>query len=159
MNRSQSKSLNRSQSKSVLLFTAFGFLGGFILGRLHHLNLGHTLLVGRGCSFATPTVSSASTTAANECCDDESINDVIWELNMRRARSYSGISVPLNNGYSAKCIPDATMSQMNVNFAKSKLTRSRLGLSDGLVHADDNILSEAQVGSYAAANMKLSDDG
>lgn len=158
MNRSQSKSLNRSQSKSVLLFTAFGFLGGFILGRLHHLNLGK---VGRGCSLATPTVSSASTvsTAANKCCDDASINDVIWELNMRRARSYSGISVPLNNGYSAKCIPDATMSQMNANFAKSKLTRSRSGLSDGLVHADDNILSEAQVGSYAAANMKLSDDG
>ena len=78
---------------------------------------------------------------------------------MRNARSYGGISVPLNNGYSAKCIPDRTMSEMNADFDSSKLTRTEMGLSDGMVHEDENLLSVGQVGEFAANNMKFNDEG
>ena len=76
---------------------------------------------------------------------------------MRRARSHGGITVPLNNGYSAKCIPDATMSQMNAGYSKEKLLRSRM--SDGMPHMDENLLSVGQVGAFAAERMRMTDEG
>ena len=82
---------------------------------------------------------------------------VRWELDMRRARSHGGITVPLNNGYSAKCIPDATMSQMNAGYSKEKLLRSRM--SDGMPHMDENLLSVGQVGAFAAERMRMTDEG
>mmetsp|Transcript_46760 Transcript_46760/g.99238 ORF Transcript_46760/g.99238 Transcript_46760/m.99238 type:complete len:436 (+) Transcript_46760:87-1394(+) len=82
---------------------------------------------------------------------------VRWELDMRRARSHGGITVPLNNGYSAKCIPDATMSQMNAGYTKDKLLRSRM--SDGMPHVDENLLSVGQVGAFAAERMRMTDEG
>ena len=85
-----------------------------------------------------------------------------WELNMRRARPYSGITIPLNNGYSAKCIPDTTMAQMGAEFDSSKLSRSKpkgIGLDyHGIPHFDDNLLNAAQVGSFAAEYMKMNSD-
>ncbi len=87
------------------------------------------------------------------------IQELQWKLNMRRARSYSGITVPMHNGYSAKCIPDATMAQMNADYDRNKLHRTELGLSDGLLHEDDNVLSVGQVGEYAATNLKFSGEG
>ena len=81
-----------------------------------------------------------------------------WKLNMRQARAYGGITVPLNNGFAAKCIPDITMSQMGADFVSSKLSRTSRGLSDGMLHQDENILSDKQVGTYASQHMKLSKD-
>jgi hypothetical protein len=78
---------------------------------------------------------------------------------MKRARSYSGITLPLNNGYSAKCIPDRTMAEMNANYDVYRLERSKNGLSDGMLHADEDLLSLAQVGYFASKNMKFTDEG
>ena len=78
---------------------------------------------------------------------------------MRRARSYKGITIPMNNGYSAKCIPDGTMSQFNARIATRKLVRSRLGFADGLVHEDEDVLSVGQVGKFASSNMNFTIDG
>ncbi|KAL7550725.1 hypothetical protein ACHAWF_013941 [Thalassiosira exigua] len=82
----------------------------------------------------------------------------MWELNMRRARSYS-ISIPMNNGYSAKCIPDTTMAEMHAQIELWKLVRTKQGLSHGEPHHDDNSLAESQVGKFCAKNMKRTSDG
>ncbi len=96
--------------------------------------------------------------------DDESSNAIIpsrkvllWELNFRRARPYNGITVPDYNGYSAKCIPDHTMNEMNVVYERRKLVRHHMGKSDGRKH--DVTPSEMQVGSFVWNNMKYNDDG
>lgn len=80
-----------------------------------------------------------------------------WELNMRRARSYTGISVPDYNGYSAKCIPDSVMRDMGAEYDKTKLKRDKMGLMDGLRH--EVTPSVNQVGEFAFENMKYEEDG
>lgn len=71
---------------------------------------------------------------------------------MRRARSYSGISIPQNNGYSAKCIPDNTLQQMNANIKRVKLNRTNLGLMDGQFHYD--VPHFKQVGEFIFNTMR-----
>lgn len=83
---------------------------------------------------------------------DSANDDIVWELNMRRARSFSGISIPQNNGYSAKCIPDNTLQQMNANIKRVKLNRTNLGLMDGQFHYD--VPHFKQVGEFVFNTMR-----
>lgn len=83
---------------------------------------------------------------------DSANDDIVWELNMRRARSYSGISIPQHNGYSAKCIPDNTLQQMNANIKRVKLNRTNLGLMDGQFHYD--VPHFKQVGEFLFNTMR-----
>jgi hypothetical protein len=76
---------------------------------------------------------------------------------MHRARPYNGITVPDYNGYSAKCIPDQTLQEMNAQMKKGKLKRSQLGKMDGLRH--DVVPSQGQVGSFVFKRMKYDDYG
>lgn len=136
---------------------------GFVLGRLSLNVFPSCVHLPDPSSFDTATTtaqsSSPSSTNPQQHVDLTNNEQLKWKLDMRNARSYGGISVPLNNGYSAKCIPDRTMSEMNAAFDSSKLTRTTRGLSDGMVHEDENLLSVGQVGEFAASNMKFNDEG
>ena len=129
---------------------------GFLLGRASV-----TLLAGRGgILLSSPTnYTSATSLSTSPQCNININQELQWKLDMRRARSYPGITVPMHNGYEAKCIPDATMMEMRAKYERHKLKRTKPGLSDGLPHEDDNLLSVAQVGAFAAEHLELGDDG
>jgi len=76
---------------------------------------------------------------------------------MRRARPYNGITVPPNNGYSAKCIPDETMREMNAVYSASKLRRDKMGLMDGHFHPTNPNMK--QLGEFIFEHMNYTDDG
>ena len=126
----------------------------FFLGRV-------SIFLGQYEFLNVPETKSFNLKAVEESSNcDALISKLQWKLNMKHARSYAGITVPLNNGYSVKCIPDATMLQMNANYNSYKLNRKdNSGLSHGEPHADENLLSVGQVGEFASTNMKLNDKG
>lgn len=132
----------------------------FFLGRLsnyhYYLQLSQSSSnINHSRTFNPPTRTSVK---LNDSCE-HLISKLQWKLDMKRARSYPGITLPLNNGYSAKCIPDRTMAEMNANYDVYRLERSKNGLSDGMLHADEDLLSLAQVGDFASKNMKFTDEG
>ena len=76
---------------------------------------------------------------------------------MRRARPYNGITVPPNNGYSAKCIPDATMREMNAIYDTRILNRARMGSMDGEFHPSSP--GAKQMGDFVFEHMRFTEDG
>ena len=134
----------------------------FILGRrsrIDFINDGTLFGFNGNPSTATNWSDDTSVRTLTQQKDDSStIQDLQWELNMRRARSYNGISIPSYDGYSAKCIPDETMKEMNAEYVKSKLHRSKMGLMDGLFH-EYTVSSVMQVGEFAYEHLKYDSNG
>mmetsp|Transcript_8048 Transcript_8048/g.18187 ORF Transcript_8048/g.18187 Transcript_8048/m.18187 type:complete len:144 (+) Transcript_8048:51-482(+) len=137
------------------LFVA-GCAISFFLGRRSEVVIAFASTATLWSDYASPSFKEQN---AHGIAVDEGLlsKTLLWELNMRRARPYHGITIPPNNGYSAKCIPDATMKQMNAKYEKAKLRRTNKGLSDGRLH--DVVPSVNQVGEFVMQNMKYEDDG